>query len=139
MIMNCELGSRDHGIFQNLYGRTEGKISCPPVKIQMHAGLLNSLQQSELELTKLWSPEPGHLFGQIWPFEKTVQLTTGCIAPVIRVWNHLSNKYMIPCVRARVCVYRDSNDAVIKAFCIKYCRVLNKVIQDTKNQYHKTS
>jgi len=28
---------------------------------------------------------------------------------------------------------RDSNDAVIKAFYIKYCKILNKVIQEAKN------
>jgi hypothetical protein len=28
---------------------------------------------------------------------------------------------------------RDSNDAVIKGFCINYCKILNKVIQEVKN------
>jgi hypothetical protein len=31
---------------------------------------------------------------------------------------------------------RDSNDAAIKEFCIKYCKILNKLIQDTKKQYY---
>jgi hypothetical protein len=31
---------------------------------------------------------------------------------------------------------RDSNDAVIKTFCIKYCKILNKVIQQAKRQHY---
>jgi hypothetical protein len=29
---------------------------------------------------------------------------------------------------------RDSNDAVIKAFCLKYCKILDKVIQQAKRE-----
>jgi hypothetical protein len=31
---------------------------------------------------------------------------------------------------------RDNNDAVIKAFYIKYCKILNKVIQQAKRQHY---
>jgi hypothetical protein len=27
---------------------------------------------------------------------------------------------------------RDSNDAVLKAFCVNYCKILNKFIQESK-------
>jgi hypothetical protein len=38
---------------------------------------------------------------------------------------------------AHICTYthsRESNPAIIKAFCIKYCKILNKVIQEAKKQ-----
>jgi hypothetical protein len=31
---------------------------------------------------------------------------------------------------------RDNNDAVVKAFYIKYCKILNKVIQQAKRQHY---
>jgi hypothetical protein len=31
---------------------------------------------------------------------------------------------------------RDNNDAVIKVFYIKYCKILNKVIQEAKKQHY---
>jgi hypothetical protein len=31
---------------------------------------------------------------------------------------------------------RDNNDAVIRAFYSKYCKILNKVIQDAKKQHY---
>jgi hypothetical protein len=39
--------------------------------------------------------------------------------------------------KRRLCIHsRDSNDAVIKAFYIKYCKILNKVIQQAKRQHY---
>jgi hypothetical protein len=31
---------------------------------------------------------------------------------------------------------RDSNDGIIKAFYIKYCKILNKVTQEAKKQHY---
>jgi hypothetical protein len=32
---------------------------------------------------------------------------------------------------------RDSNDAIIKAFYIKYCKIFNRVIQEAKKEHYK--